>query len=100
MKPQLLAVGKDIEHFNYAKPYFMKLGLTPVLLQSMQEALEEITRNKNYIAIGINEDNINYLPQLKIMRDCTTMRGYFPFACALKIKHTIYQVHNPARRAQ
>lgn len=67
---QILAIDKNENNFERHKSTWLKYGMTPVRVESMQEALENIYKNE-YVFIGINSDCINYKSCLKIMRDIT-----------------------------
>ena len=67
----LLAVDTDEEIVAREKAAWEKHGITNIHVKSMQEAIKLLDRG-DYLLVAINADNIDYLPQLKIMRDVTS----------------------------
>lgn len=72
MNLKLLAVDKNSEVFEDQYPIWLKHGVELIRAYSMQEAIERLT-HEEFVLVGINADSINYFPQLKIMRDVTTL---------------------------
>lgn len=72
MKAKLLSVDNDTKRFEEQYPIWLKHGIELIRAYSMQEAIERLT-HEDYVMIGINADSVNYLPQLKIMRDVTKL---------------------------
>jgi len=72
MREMLLIVEKDTEKFEEQYIAWIKCGITLVQAYSMQEAIERLTHEK-FVTVGINGDNVNYLSQLRIMRDITKL---------------------------
>ncbi len=68
MKMLLLAVDKDDASYYKQLAQWRKYEVEFVRALSMSKAIE-LSRNDEYIAVGINADNIEYLPQLRILRD-------------------------------
>ncbi len=69
---KLLVVDKDIQRFEERYSIWLKHRIILVRTCSIQEAITRLT-HEEFVIVAINADNINYLPQLKIMRDVTTI---------------------------
>ena len=66
----LLAIDTDIETHMKEAAAWVNLGVKNIRVDSMQAAIENLTFS-DYMFIAINGDNINYLPQLRILSDMT-----------------------------
>jgi len=75
MKAILLSVEKNDFNFNNQLQTWEKQGFNLLRALNMNEAIELSCKN-NLTAVGINADNINYLPQLTILRDCINIPIY------------------------
>jgi len=75
MKTILLSVEKDDFNFNNQLQTWEKQGFNLLQALNMNEAIE-LSCKTNLTAIGINADNVNYLPRLTILRDCINIPIY------------------------
>jgi DNA-binding response OmpR family regulator len=64
----LLAVDGDIDVYNRESATWEKHGVANIRVATMHEALEKLA-DEDFVCVAINADSVNYLPQLKIMRD-------------------------------
>lgn len=69
---KLLAVDKEPQRFEKQYDLWLKNRIMLVRTCSMQEAIARLS-HEEFVIAAINADNINYLPQLKIMRDVTAI---------------------------
>ena len=75
MKAFLLSVEKNDFNFSNQLKTWEKQGFNLLRALNMNKAIELSCKN-NLTAVGINADNINYLPQLTILRDCISIPIY------------------------
>jgi len=75
MKEILLSVERDDFNFGTLLRAWEKQGFNLLRASNMNEAIK-LARKTNLIAVIINADNINYLPQLAILRDCINILIY------------------------
>lgn len=66
-----LAVEKDDVIHERESFFWLSRNISSVRVLSMNEAIKEAERNQ-FLYIGINANNINYMPMLKILRDVTS----------------------------
>ena len=67
----MLVVDKDDAVIARESSAWEKHGVSTVRAASMQEAIIMLNK-EDYLFVGINADNIDYLPQLRIMRAVTS----------------------------
>ena len=65
-----LAVEKDNAVHERESAFWLSRGASVVKVTSMTKAIKEAMKNK-FLYIGINASNINYKPQLPILREAT-----------------------------
>ena len=65
-----MAVELDDVVHERESAYWLSKGVSSVRVTSMNEAIEK-AKTSQFLFIGINSDNINYKPKLKILRDVT-----------------------------
>lgn len=75
MEARLLAVENDVEFFERHNIEWIKHGITPVRVTSMYEAIDTLAKDKydEFVIIGINADNVQYLPMLPLLREFTAL---------------------------
>lgn len=67
---EYLAVELDDAVHVRESAFWLSHGISSVRVTSMNEAIEKARANQ-YLYIGINADNINYKPLLRVLRDVT-----------------------------
>lgn len=65
-----MAVDKDVNIHNRESQKWLKRSVSSIRVDTMTEGIEKLINNQ-FLFVAINADNINYMPQLKIMRDIT-----------------------------
>lgn len=75
MGAKLLAVDNNLKFFESHNVEWIKHGIIPTRVNSMSEAIDTLAKDKydEFIIIGINADNVNYLPMLPLLRDFTAL---------------------------
>jgi DNA-binding response OmpR family regulator len=68
----LLAVDGDLNVYNRESATWEKHGIANIRVSTMLEALEKLA-DEDFVCVAINADSVNYLPQLKIMRDAISV---------------------------
>jgi len=72
MQQYYLAIEKNIEVHERESAFWLSRGIGSVRVSSMTEGITEVM-NRDYLFIGINDDNINFKPQLPILREATNL---------------------------
>ncbi len=67
----LLSIDASDRNYSVQLPVWQKHGIQLCRALSMHEAMEMLQK-REYIAIGINADSIDYVPLLGILREATT----------------------------
>ena len=70
MNLSYLAVERDIGIQERESQFWLSRGISSVQVTSMREAIEAASKNQ-FIYIGINAANIDYLPCLSVLRGAT-----------------------------
>ena len=71
MDVKYLAVEDDISIHERESAFWLSRNISSIRVSSMSDGIKEVTREK-FLYIGINADNIKYMPLLRLMRDVTT----------------------------
>jgi uncharacterized protein YccT (UPF0319 family) len=72
MQQFYLAIEKNIEVHERESAFWLSRGIGSVRVSSMTEGIEEVM-NRQYLFIGINDDNVNFRPQLPLLREVTNI---------------------------
>lgn len=65
-----MAIEKDTTVHDREKQQWLGRGILEIRVNSMTEGIEKAINNQ-FLFIVINADNINYMPELKILREAT-----------------------------
>jgi len=68
-----LAVDTDLTVHEQQTAAWAKVGINTSRVDTMTEAISRLTHNSDYLFIAINEDTIDYLPELPMMREITAL---------------------------
>jgi len=71
MDIKYLAVDDDISVHERESAFWLSRSIASIRVSSMSDGIKEITREK-FLYVGINADNIKYMPLLRLMRDVTS----------------------------
>ena len=71
-----MAIEKNDTVHNRESNYWASRGISSVRVSSMGEGIELATKNE-YFYIGINDDNIDYLPSLSLLREVASSTPIF-----------------------
>jgi len=71
MDVKYLAVEDDISIHERESAFWLSRNISSIRVSSMSDGIKEVAREK-FLYIGINADNITYMPLLRLMRDVTT----------------------------
>ena len=71
MQNVYLAIEKDDAVHEKESAFWLSRGIASIRVTSMTKGIEESMKNQ-FLYIGINDDNINYQPQLPILREATS----------------------------
>jgi len=72
----ILAVDTNITVHEQQTAAWAKVGINTSRADTMAEAILRLTRNSDYLFVAINEDTIDYLPELPMMREITNLPIY------------------------
>jgi len=70
MRVSYLAIEKDVAVHERESRFWLSRNVSSVIASSMSEGIEAAMKNR-FLYIGINAANINYQPQLPLLRDAT-----------------------------
>ena len=70
MQPTYLAIENDTTIHDRGSAFWLSRNVASVKVSSMTEGIEEAMKNQ-FLYIGINGDNINFKPQLPLLREAT-----------------------------
>jgi DNA-binding response OmpR family regulator len=85
-----LAIDKDDAVHERESTYWLSRNVSSIQTVSMNEGIEKASNN-HFLFIGINADNINYKPKLKLLRDVTNDPIFI--ATSLYTKHEHVEAH-------
>jgi DNA-binding response OmpR family regulator len=71
MDVKYLAIEDDISVYERESAFWLSRNVSSIRVSSMSDGIREVAREK-FLYIGINADNITYMPLLRLMRDVTT----------------------------
>jgi len=69
----ILAIDTDLSVHEQQTAAWANVGINTFRADTMSDAILQLTRNDNYLFIAINEDTIDYLTELKMMREVTNL---------------------------
>ena len=70
MQHTYLAIEKDDAIHERESAFWLSRNVASIRVSSMTEGIAEVMKNQ-FLFIGINADNINYIPQLPLLREAT-----------------------------
>lgn len=71
MRNCLLVIDTDKNIFEYLKPYWLRAGIYPIRVNTMEDAIKKILEKDRFSLININSQTVSYLPLLPYLRKTT-----------------------------